>query len=61
MTTLCNANSWGLDVSIIQNQGMQAEYVLIRVQDPNVTAINSPLGMEVSCVSNTACLRNLLP
>jgi outer membrane lipopolysaccharide assembly protein LptE/RlpB len=42
MTTLRNANSWGLDVSSIQNQGVRAEYELIRVQDPNVIATNSP-------------------
>jgi outer membrane lipopolysaccharide assembly protein LptE/RlpB len=51
MMTLCNASSWGLDVSSIQNQGVQAEYELIRVQDPNVIAINSPWGMEYGCVS----------
>jgi len=26
MTTLCNASSWRLDVSSVQNQGVQVEY-----------------------------------
>jgi len=37
-------------MSSVQNQGVQAEYELIRVKDPNVTAINSPWGMEDRCV-----------